>query len=109
MSEPLLDSQRYPLQQILIQDIFSANKLALCLLLAIVVTAVGTIWITYQTRALISQKGMLIYEEENLENKFLNLTLEEDSLSDTHRIESMAIDGLGMNRVKPEQEVVIVE
>ncbi|WP_439241354.1 MULTISPECIES: cell division protein FtsL [unclassified Lonepinella] len=109
MSEPLLNSQRYPLQHVVIQDIFSANKFALCLLLAIVVTAVGTVWITYQTRDLISQKARLIFEKEKLENQFKNLTLEEASLSDSGRIESMATKGLGLSRVQPEQEVVIVE
>ncbi|WP_386692635.1 MULTISPECIES: cell division protein FtsL [unclassified Lonepinella] len=109
MNEPLLNSQRYPLQHILIQDIFAANKLAFCLLFAIVITAVGTVWITYQTRALISQKSALTVQKEDLENEYVNLRLEETTLSNNSRIESIAINSLGMNRVKPEQEVVILE
>jgi len=39
----LSNSERYPLQTIIINDLFSSNKLAGVLLLATVITAVGTI------------------------------------------------------------------
>ncbi|PRI73947.1 Cell division protein FtsL, partial [Haemophilus influenzae] len=48
---------RYPLQQILVEDLFSSNKLVVLLLIGILVSAMGTIWITHKTRQLISENG----------------------------------------------------
>ncbi|EIJ67747.1 MULTISPECIES: cell division protein FtsL [Pasteurellaceae] len=103
------NSERYPLQNIIIDDLFSSNKVVLCLLMAIVVTAVSTIWITHQTRALVSEKGELVFEKQALENEYLNLKLEETTQSDNTRIEAIATVKLGMKHVDSEQEVIILE
>lgn len=39
-------SERYPLRNIILEDLFVANKLPILLLIAVVVTALGTIWLT---------------------------------------------------------------
>ncbi|MCK3657658.1 cell division protein FtsL [Pasteurellaceae bacterium Pebbles2] len=109
MNDPLLNSERYPLQDVIIEDIFSANKTAFVLLFLIVLTAVGTVWFTSQTRELIAEKGRLISEKQVLEDAYVNLKLEETTLSDNVRIESIAKKDLGMKPVEPEQEVVILE
>ena len=98
----------FRLQEIIMEDLFTSNKLVLILLLAITISALGTVWITHQTRGLVAEKGDLVLQHQALENEFLNLKLEEATLSDNTRIEAIAKQ-LGMQRATPEQEVVILE
>ena len=104
----LENNDRFPLQEIIMEDLFTSNKLVLILLLAITVSALGTVWITHKTRGLVAEKGDLVLQHQALENEFLNLKLEEATLSDNTRIEAIAKQ-LGMQRATPEQEVVILE
>ena len=104
----LQNNDRYPLQEIIIEDLFTSNKLVLILLFAITASALGTVWITHQTRGLVAEKGELVLQHQALENEFLNLKLEEATLSDNTRIEAIAKQ-LGMQRARSEQEVVILE
>lgn len=104
----LENNDRFPLQEIIMEDLFTSNKLVLILLLAITISALGTVWITHQTRGLVTEKGDLVLQHQALENEFLNLKLEEATLSDNTRIEAIAKQ-LGMQRATPEQEVVILE
>ena len=104
----LENNDRFPLQEIIMEDLFTSNKLVLILLLAITISALGTVWITHQTRGLVAEKGDLVLQHHALENEFLNLKLEEATLSDNTRIEAIAKQ-LGMQRATPEQEVVILE
>lgn len=100
--------ERYPLRNLIVEDIFSANKLAICLLLLLVITMVATIWLTHKTRQLVSQKGELVVAHQMLETDYLNLKLEETTLGDGTRIEAIA-NKLGMKPVTHNQEVLIVE
>ena len=104
----LENNDRFPLQEIIMEDLFTSNKLVLILLLAITISALGTVWITHQTRGLVAEKGDLVLQHQALENEFLNLKLEEATLSDNTRIEAIAKQ-FGMQRATPEQEVVILE
>ena len=105
----LENSERYPLQHILVEDIFSSNKLIVVLLLLILASAMGTIWMTHKTRGLISENGQLVLQHQALENEYRNLQLQEATESDNTRVESIAIGTLKMQRVQNEQEVVIFE
>lgn len=105
----LENSERYPLQHILVEDIFSSNKLIVVLLLLILASAMGTIWMPHQTRGLISENGQLVLQHQALENEYRNLQLQEATESDNTRVESIAIGTLKMQRVQSEQEVVIFE
>ena len=78
------------------------------LLRAISPSALGTVWLTHQTRGLVAEKGDLVLQHQALENEYLNLRLEEATLSDNTRIEAIAKQ-FGMQRATPEQEVVILE
>ena len=104
----LQNNDRYPLQEIIIEDLFTSNKLVLILLFAITASALGTVWITHQTRGLVAEKGELVLQHQALENEFLNLKLEEATLSDNTRIEAIAKQ-LGMQPATSVQEVVIFE
>ena len=104
----LENNDRFHLRNIILEDLFTSNKLVLILLLAITLSALGTVWLTHQTRGLVAEKGDLILQHQALENEYLNLRLEEATLSDNTRIEAIAKQ-FGMQRATPEQEVVILE
>ncbi|TCJ97882.1 cell division protein FtsL [Volucribacter psittacicida] len=100
--------ERYPLRHLVVEDLFSSNKLALCLLILLVVTMIATIWLTHKTRQLVSEKGELVVAHQMLETDYLNLKLEETTQGDSTRIEAIAAK-LGMKPVAHNQEVLIVE
>ena len=104
----LENNDRFPLRNIILEDLFTSNKLVLILLLAITLSALGTVWLTHQTRGVVAEKGDLVLQHQALENEYLNLRLEEATLSDNTRIEAIAKQ-FGMQRATPEQEVVILE
>ncbi|SSZ30393.1 cell division protein FtsL [Aggregatibacter aphrophilus] len=66
----LENNDRFPLQEIIMEDLFTSNKLVLLLLLAITISALGTVWITHQTRGLVAEKGDLVLQHQALENEF---------------------------------------
>lgn len=105
----LVNSQRNPLHHIIIEDVLSSNKLVLILLFAIVVTALGTVWMTNQTRKLVSENGDLMFAKQALENEYINQQVQQATLADHARIEGFARSKFGMGSVTPEQEVIIYE
>lgn len=104
----MLSSSRYPLHNIVLDDLFANNKVLLLLLFLVLLSALSTIWITHHTRLLITEKGNLVIQQQALDNEFVNLTLEENTYSHNVIIEKKA-NALGMQTVKPEQEVLILE
>ena len=105
----LENNERYPLQNLLVEDLFSSNKLIALLLVLILISAMGTIWITHQTRCLISTNGELVLQHQALQDEYRNLQLQEATEGDSTRVESIAIRTLKMKRVEGDQEVVILE
>ena len=69
----LENNERYPLQNLLVEDLFSSNKLIALLLVLILISAMGTIWITHQTRGLISTNGELVLQHQALQDEYRNL------------------------------------
>lgn len=100
---------RYPLQQILVEDLFSSNKLIVLLLVAILISSMGVIWVTHQTRRLISENGQLVLQRQALESEYRNLQVQEATEGDSTRVESIAVGTLKMKILSPEQEVEIRE
>lgn len=82
--------ERYPLRNIVLDDLFSSSKTALVLLLLVLLSAFATIWIIHITRSLNTQNGNLILERQALDNEYVNLKLEEGALDDDMRIEAIA-------------------
>ena len=105
----LENNERYPLQNLLVEDLFSSNKLIALLLVLILISAMGTIWITHQTRGLISTNGELVLQHQALQDEYRNLQLQEATEGDSTRVESIAIRTLKMKRVEGDQEVVVLE
>ncbi len=100
---------RYPLQQILVEDLFSSNKLIVLLLVAILISSISVIWVTHQTRRLISENGQLVLQRQALESEYRNLQVQEATEGDSTRVESIAVGTLKMKILSPEQEVEIRE
>ncbi|QLB13369.1 cell division protein FtsL [Bisgaardia hudsonensis] len=106
----MLDSsERYPLLKIVIDDLFRDNKLLIVLVLAVFCSAIGTIWMTYQTRLLVIEKENLLLQRQAIQNEFRNLQLEEVTLTDNTRIEAIAKFKLNMEKIQPEKEVILIE
>ena len=100
---------RYPLQQILVEDLFSSNKLVVLLLVAILISSMSVIWVTHQTRRLISENGQLVLQRQALESEYRNLQVQEATEGDSTIVESIAVGTLKMKTLSPEQEVEIRE
>ena len=100
---------RYPLQQILVEDLFSSNKLIVLILVAILISSMSVIWVTHQTRRLISENGQLVLQRQALESEYRNLQVQEATEGDSTRVESIAVGTLKMKALSPEQEVEIRE
>lgn len=100
--------ERYPLYQIILDDLIGHNKLALLLLSLVIVSAVATVWITHQTRLLTAEQGKLEQVHRKLESQYIHLQLEENSQGRKSRIEAAA-QSFGLQPIKKEQEVILVE
>lgn len=102
-----MSNSRYPLRQIILDDLMEHNKVALVLLVAVIISAIATIWITHQTRLLVAEQGDLVHVNKKLENQYTHLKLEETSKSQKSRIEAVA-EKFGLQPIKKEQEVILV-
>lgn len=101
-------NERYPLYQIILYDLYTANKTVIFLVLAVVITSIATVWVTYQTRFLVEEKSELNIEYSLLKNEQVNLILEDQTLSDNLRVQPLARQ-LGMSVINNKNEVVIEE
>ncbi|MGX2949438.1 cell division protein FtsL [Ursidibacter sp. B-7004-1] len=103
----MMPNERYPLRQVILDDLTSHNKIALLLLLLVIVSAVSIVWVTHKTRLLTAEQGKLIQANNKLQNQFVHLQLEEKSRSQRIQVEGVA-SKLGLQVVKKEQEIILV-
>lgn len=103
-----MSNERYPLHQIIVDDILGHNKVAILLLIGVTISAVATIWVTHKTRLLVSEQGQLIHQHQKLESQYTNLQLEENSRSGRARVEAAA-KSFGLQPITKEQEIILVE
>ncbi|MDG6881105.1 Cell division protein FtsL [Phocoenobacter uteri] len=101
-------SERYPLRQVIFDDLINHNKLALFLLLLLTITGVVTVWLTHQTRLLISEKEHLIAYKNKLNDQYLHMQLEENNKTFKQAVEAKA-KSFGMRPISKDQEIIIVE
>ena len=99
-------NERYPLRQIIFEDLIRHNKVSFILLISVIVTAVATVWVTHQTRLLTSEQSQILQANRKLNTSYINLELEEGSLSNILRVEAVA-GKLGLQSIKAEQEVIL--
>lgn len=99
-------NERYPLRQIIFEDLIRHNKVALTLLILVIISAVATVWITHQTRLLTAEQSKMLQINRKLESRYIHLQLEESSLSNVLKVEAVA-DKLGLQTVKSDKEVIL--
>ncbi len=104
----MASSERYPLRQIILDDLTGSNKLALLLLFLVITTAIATIWITHQTRLLTAEQGELVKQNRRLENQYIHLQLEEHTKSQRARVEAAATS-FGLQPIHKDQEVILLQ
>lgn len=103
-----MSNERYPLSQIILDDFLGHNKVALLLLIGIIISAILTVWITHETRLLTTEQGVLTHKMQVLDNEFLHLQVKENTLGYKKNIEDLSKQ-LGLQPLKKEQEVILVE
>lgn len=101
-------NERYPLGQEIFEDLIGQNKIALLLLALIIATALGTVWITAQTRELNAERSKIATQNRQLENQYVHLQLEENSASRLNRIQAFA-NKAQLESIKKEQEEILLE
>ena len=99
-------NERYPLRQIIFEDLIRHNKVALILLILVVISAVATVLITHQTRLLTVEQAKILQQNRKLETQYIHLQLEESSLSNLLKIEAVA-EKLGLHSVKSDKEIIL--
>lgn len=104
----MANNERYPLHQLILDDLTGHNKVALLLVVFVIATAMATIWITHQTRLLTAEQGKLEAANRKLENQYIHLQLEESTQGQKSRVEAAAVS-FGLHSIKKEQEVILVE
>lgn len=105
MSHP----ERHSLPAIIINDLLANRKLSLLLLLAIVISALLVVSITYQTRLITAQNQQLLMDRDDLDVEWRNLILEENALGEHNRVERIAIEKLHMQHVDPAKEQIVIK
>ncbi|OOH92380.1 cell division protein FtsL [Pasteurellaceae bacterium 15-036681] len=101
-------NERYPLPQVILDDLTSHNKFALILLIVLVVSSIFTVWIVHETRLTTVELNKLSNANQKLEEQYIHLQLEENSRSQKSRIEAVA-EKFGLHPVTKEQEIILIE
>lgn len=98
-----LDSQ---LAKLIFKD-FSKYKLTLGLLLLNVIFAIAVVHWAQLNRQMVIQQDVLLQQRDDIDLRWRHLLLEQRSLAEHSRVESIARNRLGMNRPTTDEEVVV--
>ncbi|EFP94693.1 cell division protein FtsL [Vibrio caribbeanicus] len=102
-----MQNQSDNLAKMIVLDIWESGRIPLILLVLIFSTAMGVVFMTHHTRQSITEKDHALIERERLDNEWRNLLLEETSLAEHSRVQSIAKQELEMKRPDSDKEVVI--
>ena len=102
-----MQNQSDNLAKMIVLDIWESGRIPLILLVLIFSTAMGVVFMTHHTRQAITEKDYALIERERLDNEWRNLLLEETSLAEHSRVQSIAKQELEMKRPDSDKEVVI--
>ncbi|MCY9844374.1 cell division protein FtsL [Vibrio caribbeanicus] len=102
-----MQNQSDNLAKMIVLDIWESGRIPLILLVLIFSTAMGVVFMTHHTRQAITEKDHALIERERLDNEWRNLLLEETSLAEHSRVQSIAKQELEMKRPDSDKEVVI--
>lgn len=103
-----MSTERHSLPGVIGQDLLRHGKLPICLLIAVIISAVYVVTTAHKTRLLTAEKERLVLEKNVLEIEWRNLILEENALADHSRVERFSSDSLGMIHVDPTKENIVV-
>jgi cell division protein FtsL len=82
-------------------------KWVLLLLLLVVGSAIGVVFMSHQNRQLSIELEQLLQQKDDMDVEWRFLLLEQGHLAEHSRVEQVAKDKLKMHRQKPEQEIVV--
>lgn len=105
----MTSNERPSLPGIIFTDLLRNGKLPLLLIVAITLSALLVVTVTYKTRQLTTQREQLIVEQNALEIEWRNLILEENALGDQAKVERTAYDKLQMVHVDTAQENIVIK
>jgi cell division protein FtsL len=77
------------------------------LLMAVVGSGVGVVWLRQQSRVLFIESNQLARERDNLDFEFGRLQLEQATWAENNRIEQIARGRLGMQSLGAAETVVV--
>ncbi|ORT48318.1 cell division protein FtsL [Vibrio sp. qd031] len=95
------------LLSIIFRDLISVGRWNLLVLILILVSAMGVVWITHHTRQAITQKDMAFEQRLKLDEQWRNLILEESALAEHSRVTKLAVSELEMKRPDSKKEVIV--
>lgn len=89
------------------RDLLSVGRVPLVLLVLVLISALGVVYITHQSRQLVAQQEQLLIERDDLDIEWRNQLLEENSLAEHSQIETQAEKELDMKRPSAANEIVV--
>ncbi|UTM57693.1 cell division protein FtsL [Photobacterium sp. CCB-ST2H9] len=89
------------------RDLATVGRVPLVLMVLVLISALGVVYITHQSRQLVAQQEQLLIERDDLDIEWRNQLLEENSLAEHSRIETQAEKALEMKRPNTNNEVVV--
>lgn len=87
------------LVKIIYNDLLFDSKMQLFLLFLIIISAISVIWITHQSRYMISHRDELMLKKFSLECEWNDLIFRKNILTHHIRLEKIAIDKLNMRYI----------
>ncbi|WP_261817408.1 cell division protein FtsL [Vibrio gallicus] len=91
----------------IVQDLFTAGRISMFLLIIIFFSAMSVVLTTHLTRHAIDQKNQQLTAREKLDDEWRNLIIEENSLSEHSRVQKIAVSELDMIRPDSDKEVLV--
>ncbi|WP_220720270.1 cell division protein FtsL [Agarivorans litoreus] len=99
-------SRQPNLLRAILKDVWR-NKQHFLLLVAAVVSAFCVVWTTHHARMFVEQRESLMMSRDALNVEWRHLLIEQNTLAEHSRVESIAKKRLDMHRPKIEEQVVI--
>lgn len=103
-----MKAEKMYLPKQLTDDLLNENKLALLLMLLLIASAFGAVWMSHETRTMTKQQGKLIRAIHQLEREYPRLQLGENVLGATLRTEA-ASKKFGLQPMDKSQEKLLQE
>jgi len=91
----------------LVRDDIMRFPLIIGLFVLVVASAMAVIYVAHATRLVVIERDQLSSQRDQLDIEWRHLTIEQNALTETSRVERLALEQLNMVRPDPEQEVLV--